>query len=78
MPRGLNSAKRCASINIGLWIASFIAMKAGLKRSTCPTCPLTLFFLIKFKIFSASSMVFAIGFSIKICFFCRIAFSAHS
>ena len=78
VPRGLNSAKRCASINIGSCIWWRTAVKAGLKRSTCPTCPFTWWASAKAIICSASSTVVAIGFSIKRCLPALMIFSAQA
>ena len=78
VPLGLNSANLCVSINIGLTICSFAALNAGLKRSTCPTCPFTPCFSAKAINALASSMVVVIGFSINTCFPLVIAFCATS
>ena len=58
VPRGLNCAKRCASINIGFTVRSFTAKKAGLKRSTWPTITFTsCFSLNTFSYFKNASKV---------------------
>ena len=77
VPRGLNSASRWASINIGFSIMFLVAINAGLNRSTWPTCPFTLFSLAKAIISRASSTVLEIGFSMKTCFPDLMATLAH-
>lgn len=64
VPRGLNSAKRCVSINIGFSILSFTSIKRRIETFYLwPTCPFTLCSLAKAMISSASSTVVEMGFS---------------
>ena len=78
VPRGLNKAKRCASMKSGSPMNGSAATKAGLNRSTWPTCTFTPASSASFFKALASSGVATMGFSMKTCLRFRKAFEAHS
>ena len=60
-------------------LASFcVAMNAALNLSTCPTCKMTLFLRASLIRMRACLKLSVMGFSIKTCFFCKIAYLAIS
>ena len=63
---------------MGLLKCSIDATYAGLNLSTCPTCPIILFFIDKSISSFAFSDLLVIGFSIKTCLFFKITFLAIS
>ncbi len=65
--RGWNKASRWASMNLGRVTCGRAAIRAGLKRSTCPTWSLTPVRRAASIMASASSTVAAIGFSTSRC-----------
>ena len=67
VPRGLNCARRCVSMNMGRSKWGSAARKAGLKRSTWPICTFTPLLRASSTRSSASSIVLASGFSMNTC-----------
>ena len=78
VPRGLNCANLCTSMNMGLSCMSCTARNAGLNLSTCPTWNFIPDSSASFTNCLASSIVLANGFSTKTCLAFLIAFSQIS